>query len=94
MIRLFQHPNYHHHGKILYLAPMRALCTEKASIWKQKLESVGKSCIELIGGGDKNINESDIEGADLIISTPEKWDFVTRTIDIIPSTSLILVQKD
>lgn len=90
MIREFQHAQSSFNGKILYLAPMRALCTEKASAWKQKLEQFGTSCIELIGG-DKAINDSDIEDADLIISTPEKWDYITRSTNIIQRISLILV---
>lgn len=86
MIRSFS--NTYDQKKILYLAPMRALCTEKTTLWTDKLERIGKRCVELIGG----IEYSDIiEEADLIISTPEKWDFVTRTSEIISSVNLILV---
>lgn len=66
---------------------MRALCTEKTTLWTEKLGKIGKKCVELIGGSE----DADIEDADLIISTPEKWDFVTRTSKIISSINLILV---
>ena len=73
---------------------MRALCSEKNALWKDKLEKIGKKCIELIGGDDgNNISDSDIGEADLIISTPEKWDFVTRSSEIISTISLILVTR-
>ena len=36
MIREFQHAQSSFNGKILYLAPMRALCTEKASCLETK----------------------------------------------------------
>ena len=65
---------------------MRALCSEKNALWKEKLEKIGKKCIELI-------SDSDIGEADLIISTPEKWDFVTRSSEIISTISLILVTR-
>lgn len=77
--------------KILYLSPMRALCTEKAALWTQKLCGIEKRCIELIGGDGNNVNNHDIDEADLIISTPEKWDFITRSSHLIDRINLILV---
>ena len=58
------------------------------------MADIGKTCIELIGGDKKNLNDSDIEDADLIVSTPEKWDYITRSLEIIPSISLVLVNKN
>lgn len=77
--------------KILYLSPMRALYTEKAQLWSAKFERIGKRCVELIGG-DSNSFNSNIEDADLIITTPEKWDYITRSDDILKSIGLILVK--
>lgn len=74
---------------------MRALCTEKTALWTDKLERMGKRCVELIGGSDQSgiIKDYDIEDADLIISTPEKWDFVTRTSETFLSVNLVLVTR-
>lgn len=88
MIRLFNNNEYSS-KKILYLSPMRALCTEKTKLWKNKLESVGRNCIELIGGDDSS--ESNIDDYDLIISTPEKWDYMTRANNFTDFIGLILV---
>ena len=75
--------------KILYLSPMRALCTEKTTLWSKKFDDIGKKCIELIGGD--NIISEKIEDADLYIATPEKWDYLTRSSNFITSIGLILV---
>lgn len=84
MIRAFEK---HQDQKILYIAPVRALCSEKHTLWSSKLKSIQKSCVELIGGDSNGLNEP----ADLIISTPEKWDYISRNKSIIDSIGLILV---
>lgn len=92
MIRFFEkHPD----KKILYLSPMRALCTEKMNLWTKKFDSNGKSCLELIGGdSNSNITNEQVEEADLFITTPEKWDYMTRSTNLINSIGLILVQTE
>lgn len=75
--------------KILYLSPLRALCTEKMTLWSKKFADIGKNCIELMGG-DNIVNEK-VEDADLYITTPEKWDYMTRSSNFIDSIGLILV---
>ena len=78
--------------KILYLSPMRALCTEKMTLWSKKFSGIGKSCVELIGGDSSpNITNEKLNEADLYITTPEKWDYMTRSTNLIDSIGLILV---
>ena len=70
---------------------MRALCTEKAKEWSRKLDLINKTCLELIGDNELKIKP---EEADVIISTPEKWDYITRSFasnDLIRSINLIMV---
>lgn len=91
MIRALKQSTQH---KILYLSPMRALCTEKAKEWSRKLGLVNKTCLELIGDNELKIK---LEEADVFLSTPEKWDYITRTFasnDLIRSISLIMVHID
>lgn len=79
--------------KILYLAPMRALCNEKMTLWSKKFYEIRKSCIELIGGeSSANITNEQLNEANLYISTPEKWDYMTRSTNFIESIGLILVK--
>jgi ATP-dependent DNA helicase HFM1/MER3 len=91
MIRLFETQPI---KKIVYLSPMRALCTEKYTLWSEKLSSIGKSCIELIGGDNNNFTKEQVEEADLYITTPEKWDYMTRSSNFIDSIGLVLVKKN
>lgn len=65
------------------MAPLKALCTEKFNEWQEKFEKLHNlSCIQLTG--DTNIdtyndqNNTMIENANIICTTPEKWDFMTR----------------
>lgn len=61
-------------GKIVYMAPMRALCAEKLSQWKEKFAATGHKCVEF----SDETEQTDIEPADLIICTPEKLEFNSR----------------
>lgn len=62
-------------GKIVYLAPMRALCSEKYTQWQDKFVGLNLNCIEY----SDNCDERMVEEADLIICTPEKLEFNSRT---------------
>ncbi|GHJ84263.1 hypothetical protein NliqN6_0665 [Naganishia liquefaciens] len=63
----------------VYMAPLKALCSEKAEEWKVKLKRIGLITAEVTGdtASDKGFL-SQIKNADVIITTPEKWDSVTR----------------
>lgn len=63
--------------KIVYLAPTKALCSERHRDWQKKFGSLGLNCLELTGDSEA----ADLQGvrsASIIITTPEKWDSVTR----------------
>lgn len=61
--------------KILYIAPTKSLCSEILSKWE-------KSFLDLKVGmftGDTQYKESEnIKRSNIIITTPEKWDLLTR----------------
>ncbi|CAN1817921.1 DExH-box ATP-dependent RNA helicase DExH17 [Linum perenne] len=63
--------------KTVYIAPSKALVQEKHRDWTQKFGTVGVTCLELTGDNEfydtRAINE-----ADIILTTPEKFDAVTR----------------
>lgn len=63
--------------KIVYMAPMKALCAERLSDWKKKFASFNIKCLEVTGDSD-NDDYSAIKSTNLIFTTPEKWDSVTR----------------
>ncbi|KAH7851890.1 hypothetical protein Vadar_017925 [Vaccinium darrowii] len=72
--------NFHHIKgtlKTIYIAPSKALVQEKLRDWNQKLGSWGINCLELTGDNE-SYNVRNIQEADIIVTTPEKFDAVTR----------------
>ncbi|TID31396.1 hypothetical protein CANINC_000025 [Pichia inconspicua] len=64
-------------SKILYMAPTKALCTEKYEDWNNKFRKFNCSVGMLTG--DSTLAELDsVKKSTLIICTPEKWDVLTR----------------
>ncbi|CBI34887.3 unnamed protein product, partial [Vitis vinifera] len=63
--------------KTIYIAPSKALVQEKLRDWNQKLGSLGINCLELTGDNEF-YNIRNIQEADIIVTTPEKFDAVTR----------------
>ncbi|XP_071606784.1 probable ATP-dependent DNA helicase HFM1 isoform X2 [Heliangelus exortis] len=63
--------------KVVYMAPIKALCSQRFDDWKEKFGPIGLSCKELTG--DTVMDDLfEIHNADIIITTPEKWDSMTR----------------
>lgn len=62
--------------KIVYVAPMKALAQEVVSKFSQRLSSLGLSVRELTG--DMQLTKQEISATQIIVTTPEKWDVVTR----------------
>jgi len=62
--------------KIVYVAPMKALVQECVQNFGKKLAPYGISVREL--SGDQNLTRQQIQETQVIITTPEKWDIITR----------------
>ncbi|TGZ77334.1 putative DEAD/DEAH box DNA helicase [Ascodesmis nigricans] len=63
--------------KVIYLAPTKALCSERRKDWEKKFRSLGLVCTELTGDTDQ-AQMASVRRGDLIVTTPEKWDSMTR----------------
>lgn len=63
--------------KVIYLAPTKALCTERRKDWEKKFRTLGLTCTELTGDTDQ-AQISNVRKGDIIVTTPEKWDSMTR----------------
>ena len=63
--------------KIVYQAPTKALCSERTRDWEKKFQSQNVSCAELTGDSSE-AERRRVGAASIIITTPEKWDSVTR----------------
>lgn len=62
--------------KIVYVAPMKALAAEMAEGFGKRLAPLGLTVRELTG--DMQLTKMEITQTQMIITTPEKWDVVTR----------------
>ena len=64
--------------KVIYIAPLKALAKERIIDWKVRLggEVMRKSVLELTGDCTPDLLA--LKEADLLITTPEKWDGISR----------------
>lgn len=74
MLRVFRlHPQL----KVVYVAPYKALVKERLKDWGARLGMIGYRVEEL--SGDYTPNTQALARANVIVTTPEKWDGVTRS---------------
>lgn len=60
------------------MAPIKALCSERHTDWKNKFSIHGLKCIEITGDTELFDGINMITNHQLIITTPEKWDSLTK----------------
>ena len=82
-------------GKVVYIAPLKALVRERISDWKDRLENrLGKNVVELTG--DVTPDMRAIQKAHVIVTTPEKWDGISRswqTRNYVQAVRLIVIDE-
>jgi len=62
--------------KIVYIAPMKSLVHEMVLNFSNRLEPYGITVKEL--SGDSQLTRAQLANTQVIVTTPEKWDVVTR----------------
>jgi pre-mRNA-splicing helicase BRR2 len=62
--------------KIVYVAPMKALVAEVVGNLSKRLADYNVTFRKL--SGDQNLTKQQIDETQIIVTTPEKWDIVTR----------------
>ncbi|KAJ2722063.1 ATP-dependent DNA helicase MER3 [Coemansia sp. Benny D115] len=83
--------------KVLYLAPLRILCAEKASEWQSKFSACGLQCTKVVGGDLSGTDPSSSPASDtasilkshIICATPEKWLSIIRSTNAGTRLSLL-----
>lgn len=82
-------------SKVVYIAPMKALVRERVQDWRKRLTSqMGLKLVELTG--DNTPDTRTIRHADIIITTPEKWDGISRswqTRSYVRQVSLVIIDE-
>lgn len=92
IFRVFrEHPG----TKAIYIAPLKALVRERMDDWKVKIEgNLGKRVVELTGDVAPDMRA--VAKADLIVTTPEKWDGISRswqTRNYVKAVSLVVIDE-
>ncbi|KAI8873078.1 Sec63-domain-containing protein [Ramicandelaber brevisporus] len=81
--------------KIVYVAPMKALAAEVTAKFSAKLQWLGVAVRELTG--DMQLTRAEIARTQVIVTTPEKWDVVTRKgagdAELVAKVRLIIVDE-
>ena len=62
--------------KIVFVAPMKALAQEVVAKFSKRLAPLGMKVNELTG--DMQLTRKQLEQTQMIVTTPEKWDVITR----------------
>lgn len=82
-------------SKVVYIAPMKALVRERVQDWRKRLTAqMGLKLVELTG--DNTPDTRTIRNADIIITTPEKWDGISRswqTRGYVRQVSLVIIDE-
>ncbi|CAK7565543.1 MAG: Putative steryl acetyl hydrolase mug81 [Sporothrix epigloea] len=82
-------------SKVVYIAPMKALVRERIKDWGARLAGpAGLKMVELTG--DNTPDTRTIQDADIIITTPEKWDGISRswqTRNYVRKVSLVIIDE-
>ncbi|OAA63683.1 pre-mRNA splicing factor [Niveomyces insectorum RCEF 264] len=73
--------------KIVYIAPLKALVQEQVGNFGKRLEPYGIRVSELTG--DRQLTKQQIADTQIIITTPEKWDVITRKATDLSYTNLV-----
>ncbi|KAG6820013.1 hypothetical protein H0H93_006477 [Arthromyces matolae] len=73
--------------KIIYIAPMKALVQEMVGNFTERLKVFGLKVGELTG--DSQMTKQQISETQVIVTTPEKWDVITRKSTDTSYTNLV-----
>lgn len=66
--------------KIVYISPSKALCEERYDDWSRRLQGMNLNIqlAVITGDGDPAESFHDLASSQFILTTPEKWDSLTR----------------
>uniref|UniRef100_A0A1D2A263 Activating signal cointegrator 1 complex subunit 3 n=1 Tax=Auxenochlorella protothecoides TaxID=3075 RepID=A0A1D2A263_AUXPR len=80
--------------KIIYVAPMKALAAEVTSAFARRLAPLGLRVKELTG--DMQLSRKEMAETQMIVTTPEKWDVITRKggeVSVAATVRLLIIDE-
>lgn len=82
-------------AKVVYIAPLKALVRERIDDWKVRIEEkLRRKVVELTGDVTPDVRA--IRESQVIVTTPEKWDGISRswqTRDYVRDVALIVIDE-
>ncbi|EDW23748.1 GL23759 [Drosophila persimilis] len=95
-LAIFRALNENPKCKVVYIAPLKALVKERIGDWEKRFHrsSLGLKVVELTGDVTPDIQA--IRESQLIVTTPEKWDGISRswqTREYVQHVSLIVIDE-
>ena len=106
IVRLFSNALRHgsrtlpQQNKVVYIAPNKALCDERMEDWTRRFDALGLGIkVGLVTGDVWDTGEAfrNVASSHLILTTPEKWDSVTRRwtdhLHILECIKLLLIDE-
>lgn len=86
--------------KAVYISPIKALAQEKATCWEKKFSRMNLSVLLETGDTDMfDTNPQKVAQADILVTTPERWDSITRSwkegaaLALVTSVALVLIDE-
>jgi superfamily II RNA helicase len=86
-------------NKVVYMAPSKALVEERFSDWQERFAILGHhiQCSMITGDAEPGEAYRDVAAANIILTTPEKWDSLTRkwteNVYLFGSVKLLLLDE-
>ncbi|SCV04303.1 LAMI_0H15038g1_1 [Lachancea mirantina] len=80
--------------KVVYIAPLKALVQEQVREFQRRLVGLGVKVAELTG--DSRLSRQQIAETNILVSTPEKWDIITRKrseANLIEMVKLLIIDE-
>lgn len=82
-------------SKVVYIAPLKALVRERVDDWQARLTGpMKRRLVELTGDVTPDLHS--IKNSDIIITTPEKWDGISRSWQhrsYVQDVSLVIIDE-
>jgi activating signal cointegrator complex subunit 3 len=80
--------------KVVYVAPMKALAAEVTASFSKRLGPLGLKVRELTG--DMQLSKKEMAETQMIVTTPEKWDVITRKggeVSVAATVKLLIIDE-
>lgn len=83
-----------HSLRAVYISPLKALVQEQVAVLSARFEGQGIAVAEL--SGDQTLGMKQLQSVDIIVSTPEKWDIISRKLsnaELVRDIGLLVIDE-